>query len=155
VAILDGMLDDLRFGVRASRRSPVFALAAIFTIALGTGATSGVFSILEGVALRALPYRQPPQLVTVWETDLAHGLSHEPVSPVSFLDYRRLSADFGDMAGWWRPQITMTDVATGNPIRISAIETSENLFRVLGVAPYRSRILVRLDAYGEGERMRH
>jgi len=136
VPILDGMLDDLRFGVRASRRSPVFALAAIFTIALGTGATSGVFSILEGVALRALPYRQPRQLVTVWETDLAHGLSHEPVSPVSFLDYRRLSADFGDMAGWWRPQITMTDVATGNPIRISAIETSENLFRVLGVAPY-------------------
>jgi predicted permease len=137
--MLDGILDDIRFVVRANRRSAVFALTAVCTIALGTGATGAVFSILEGVALRALPYRQPQQLVTVWETDLAHGLSHEPVSPVSFLDYRRVAADFDDMAGWWRPQITMTDVATGNPIRVSAIETSENLFRVLGVTPYLGR----------------
>ena len=62
------------------------------------------------------------------------GLKHEPISPVTFHDYRALTAVFADAAAWWRPQLNLAD-ETGDPIRVSAVETTENLFNVLGVQP--------------------
>src|SRR5579862_526688 len=122
-----GLSDDARFVLRTLRRAPGFAVGAIATIALGIGATTGVFSMLEAVALRALPYREPDRLMTIWDTHLERGLSHEPLSPVNTLDYRALAGDFDDIAAWWRPQVTLNDPATGNAVRVSTVETSENL----------------------------
>ncbi len=128
-------LSDLKFGVRTLRRSPSFTIAAIVALGLGTGSTAGVFSLLRGVALRPLPYAQPDRLVALWEVNHAKSLEHEPISPVNFVDYRKLTNVFADAAAWWRPQINLTD-DNGQPVRVSAIETTENLFSVLGVRPF-------------------
>lgn len=128
-------VNDLRFGIRTLRRSPSFTIAAIIALGLGTGSTAGVFSLLRGVVLRPLPYSEPDRLVTLWEVNHTKSLEHEPISPVNFVDYRGLTNVFADAAAWWRPQINLTD-ESGEPVRVNAIETTENLFAVLGVKPY-------------------
>ncbi len=132
---LTTFLSDLRFGTRSLRRAPSFTIAAVLALGLGTGSAAGVFSLLRGVVLRPLPYAQPERLVTLWEVNHTKALEHEPISPVNFVDYRRLSGVFEDAAAWWRPQINLTD-DSGEPVRVNAIETTENLFAVLGVRPY-------------------
>ena len=93
-----------------------------------------MFSLLDRIVLRPLPYPDPDRLVMVWETNDAKGLSHERLSPVNFMDYRGLSQVFEDAAAWWYPQLTLTE--TGHePLRVDAIETSANFFAVLGVQP--------------------
>ena len=131
---MDTLFSDIRFAVRSLVRSPSFSLTAVLALGLGIGSTAGVFSLLEGVVLRPLPYRQPDRLVTIWDTNREKALDHEPLSPVTFHDYRSLGGVFEDAAAWWRPQINLAD-ETGDPVRVSAVETSENLFDVLGVQP--------------------
>ena len=133
--VMTTLLNDLRFGFRTLRRSPSFTIAAIVALGLGTGSAAGVFSLLRGVVLRPLPFARPEQLVTLWETNKTKALDHEPISPVNFVDYRGLTNVFTDVAAWWRPQINLTD-DSGEPVRVNAIETTENLFSVLGVRPY-------------------
>jgi putative ABC transport system permease protein len=70
----------------------------------------------------------------LWEMNHAKSLEHEPVSPVNFVDYRRLTSVFEDAAAWWRPEINLSD-DNGEPVRVKAIEVSDNLFSVLGVRP--------------------
>jgi putative ABC transport system permease protein len=135
------MLTDLRFALRSLLRSPSFTLAAVIALGLGTGAAAGVFSLLEGVVLRPLPYRQPDRLVMLWDRNGEKALEHQQLSPVNFLDYRALGGTFEDAAAWWRPEINLTD-ETGEAIRVSSVETSENLFAVLGVRPVLGRTFV-------------
>ena len=131
---MDTLLQDIRFGWRLLRRSPGFTVAAVLALALGIGATTAVFTLLDRVVLRPLPYRDADQLVMVWETNDTKGLSHERLSPVNFMDYRGLSQVFDDAAAWWYPQLTLTE-AGHEPLRVNAIETSPNFFSVLGVQP--------------------
>jgi putative ABC transport system permease protein len=135
---MDTLIGDVRFALRSLVRSPSFAITAVLALGLGIGSTAGVFSLLEGVVLRPLPYRAPSRLVTIWDSNREKGLKHEPISPVTFHDYRALSSVFADAAAWWRPQLNLAD-ETGDPIRVSAVETTENLFDVLGVQPAMGR----------------
>jgi putative ABC transport system permease protein len=131
---MDTLLQDIRFGWRLLRRTPGFTISAVLALALGIGATTAIFSVLDRVVLRPLPYADPDRLVTVWEANDAKGLPHEQISPVNFVDYRGLTQVFEDSAAWWYPQLTLTE--TGHePLRVSAIETTPNLFAVLGVQP--------------------
>src|SRR6185295_6185067 len=131
---MDTLLQDIRFGWRQLRRTPGFTLAAVFALAMGVGATTAIFSVLDRVVLRPLPYPDPDRLTMVWEVNDGKGLSHERISPVNFGDYRGLSQVFEDAAAWWYPQLTLTE--TGHePLRVSAIETTANFFHVLGVQP--------------------
>ena len=145
---MDTLISDIRFAVRSLVRSPSFAITAVLALGLGIGSTAGVFSLLEGVVLRPLPFREPSKLVTIWDTNREKGLQHEAISPVTFHDYRALTSVFADAAAWWRPQINLAD-ETGDPIRVSAVETSENLFNVLGVQPAIGRgFTVHTDLFG-------
>ena len=135
---MDTLISDIRFALRSLVRSPSFAITAVLALGLGIGSTAGVFSLLEGVVLRPLPYRDPSRLVTIWDSNREKGLKHEPISPVTFHDYRALSSVFADAAAWWRPQLNLAD-ETGDPVRVSAVETTENLFDVLGVQPAMGR----------------
>jgi predicted permease len=145
---MDTLVSDIRFAIRSLIRSPSFAITAILALGLGIGSTAGVFSLLEGVVLRPLPFKQPDRLVAVWDTNREKALNHEPISPVTFHDYRDLKAVFDDAAAWWRPQLNLAD-ETGDPIRVAAVEASENLFNVLGVQPAVGRgFTVHPDLFG-------
>ncbi len=116
---MDTLLQDIRFGWRLLRRTPGFTISAVLALALGIGATTAIFSVLDRVVLRPLPYPDPDRLTMVWEANDGKGLSHERISPVNFVDYRGLTQVFEDAAAWWYPQLTLTE--TGHdPLRVSA-----------------------------------
>ena len=100
---------------------------------LGTGAATAVFTIVNSVVLRPLPYAQSDRLVTLWDTSAERGVTHDPISPVSFMEYRALPV-FQDAAGWWRPPVNLADPGL-DPVRVNAVAASGNLFDVLGVRP--------------------
>jgi putative ABC transport system permease protein len=123
----------LRAALRQFRHHPAFALIVVIVLGLSVGAAATVFSIVDTVVLRPLPYRAPDRLVTIWDTNAEKGLSHDPISPVTFMDQRGLPV-FSDAAAWWRPGVNLTDPGL-DPLRVQTIETSGNLFDVLGVGP--------------------
>jgi predicted permease len=145
---MDQLLQDIRFGWRLLRRTPGFTISAVLALALGIGATTAIFSVLDRVVLRPLPYPGADRLVMVWEVNDGKGLTHERISPVNFVDYRGLSHVFEDAAAWWYPQLTLTE--TGHePLRVSAVETTPNLFSVIGVQPVLGAGFPKEPAYGE------
>jgi putative ABC transport system permease protein len=127
------VMNALRTAIRQFRHHPTFALATVLVLGLGTGAATAVFTVVDAVVLRPLPYRAPDRLVTIWDTNTEKGLSHEPLSPVTFLDYRELPV-FADAAAWWRPSVNLADPGL-EPVRVNTIEAGGNLFSVLGVRP--------------------
>ena len=129
-----GLSGDIRFAFRQLRRAPSFAAIAVATLGLGAGAATAIFSVVDAVLLKPLPYREPAQLVSIWESNAEKALPKERLSPVNFMDYRALTTTFADTAAWWRPEISLYQPGT-EPIRVSAIETSANLFQLLGVSP--------------------
>jgi putative ABC transport system permease protein len=131
---MDTLLQDIRFGCRLLRRSPGFAVAAILALALGVGATTAVFTLVDRVVLRPLPYGDPERLTMVWEADDSKGLAHERISPVNFMDYRGLTQVFEDAAAWWYPQVNLTETGR-EPMRVATVEASANFFSVIGVRP--------------------
>ncbi|HEY2850073.1 MAG TPA: ABC transporter permease [Gemmatimonadaceae bacterium] len=128
------LVQDIRFGWRLLRRTPGFTAAAVIALALGVGSTTAIFTMIDRVVLRPLPYAEPDRLAMIWETNDAKGLPHERLSPVNFGDYRALTQAFEDAAGWWYPQINLTE-AGRDPMRVNAVEASGNFFTVLGVSP--------------------
>lgn len=124
---------SLRMALRQFRQHPTFALITVLVLGLGTGAAATVYTIVDSVVLRPLPYRAPDRLVALWDSNTEKGLAHEPISPVTFMDYRKLSV-FEDAAAWWRPDVNLVDPGI-EPVRVKTIETSSNLFKVLGVSP--------------------
>src|SRR4051812_4627854 len=131
---IESLWRDIPYALRSLRRTPSFTVAAVLALGLGTGSAAAVFSLLDGVVLRPLPYREPERIVMLAEVNHVKNLEHEGLSPVNFVDYRGLTTVFADAAGWWTPQIVLTD-GVNDPIRVPTVETSRNLFRVLGVAP--------------------
>ena len=125
------MIYALRMALRQFRLHPAFALVTILVLGLGTGAATVVYTIVDSVVLRPLPYRAPEKLVKFWDTNTEKGLTHDPFSPVTFMDYKVLPV-FADAAAWWRPDVNLLDPGL-DPVRVKTIEASGNLFSVLGV----------------------
>jgi len=127
------VVSALRLALRQFRHHPSFALITVLVLGLGTGAATTVFTVVDSVVLRPLPYAQPDRLVTLWDTNPEKGLAHDPISPVNFMDYRALPV-FQDAAAWWRPGVNLVDPGV-DPVRVNTIEVGGNLFEVLGVKP--------------------
>src|SRR5262245_44048162 len=133
VRLIDHFVRDVRLALRQFRTHPTFALVTVLVLGLGTGAATTVFTIVDSVVLRPLPYARPDRLVTLWDANAERGVRHDPISPVSFMEYRALPV-FQDAAGWWRPAVNLADPGL-DPVRVSAVAASGNLFEVLGVGP--------------------
>ena len=127
------MYSAIHAAVRQFRHHPGFALITVVVLGTGTAAAATVFTIVDSVVLRPLPYAEPERLVTLRDTNYEKGLARDPISPVNFMDYRALPV-FEDAAAWWRPSLNLLDPGL-EPVRINAIEVSGNLFDVLRVRP--------------------
>jgi putative ABC transport system permease protein len=127
------VMSAIRLALRQFRQHPTFALVTVLVLGLGTGAATTVFTIVDSVVLRPLPYANPDALVTLWDTNNEKGLAHDPISPVNFMDDRALPV-FTDAAAWWRPSVNLVDPGQ-DPVRVTTIEVSGNVFEVLGVGP--------------------
>jgi predicted permease len=122
-----------RSALRQLRQRPGFVLITTLVLGLGVGAATTVFTVVDSVVLKPLPYERPDRLLTIWDTNASEGRFHDPISPVNFSDQRELDV-FEDAAAWWRPGINLVDPGL-DPIRVNTIEVSGNLFDVLGVRP--------------------
>ena len=127
------MFSAIRTAFRQFRHHPGFAFVTILVLGVGIAAATTVFTLVDSVVLRPLPYREPASLVTLWDTNYEKGLAHDPISPVNFMDYRALPV-FEDAAAWWRPSVNLIDPGL-EPVRVNTIEVSGNLFDVLGIRP--------------------
>ena len=127
------VVGELRLAVRRLRRSPGFTAAAVLTLALGIGANSALFSLADAALLRPLPYPTTDRLMMLWETQPAAGKPRERASAANFIDWRRQTSAFDEMAAWddWGMAFT----GAGEPEELSAVRVSPNLFSRLGVAP--------------------
>ena len=134
--MMDSLAQDLRFSIRMLLRNRSFAATAILAFALGIGATSAVFSVIYGVLLKPLPYRDPDRLVRVFQTNAVERFRDFPLSPADFLDYRRQSRDFADIATSVRQD---QQYGGDQAERLICLRVSHEYFRVFGVEPMLGR----------------
>jgi putative ABC transport system permease protein len=139
--VTDAMMQDLRFAIRTLRRNPGFTLAAVACLALGIGANTAIFSVINGVLLRPLPFRDPAELVMVWEQDPQQGVDRNVVSPANYLDWRAQSSVFSDIAAYfdWRANLTGID----EPIEVPLGIATASFFEVLGVPAALGRVFTK------------
>ncbi|HEY7441881.1 MAG TPA: ABC transporter permease, partial [Vicinamibacterales bacterium] len=137
---LESVLQDMRYGLRVLRRSPGFTLIATSVIALGIGAVTSTFTLLDHVLLRPLPFAHPEELVQLHQTDLADGASFELISPPNFVDWRAASRSFDSMAAYLAASLPVNLSGQGTPVRLDSTLVEPNLFRTLGVQPVAGRL---------------
>jgi putative ABC transport system permease protein len=150
LALLETLLQDMRYGLRMLRKSLGFTSAAVFTLALGIGANTAVFSIVDTVLLRPLPYSHPEQLYIVSET-LPHlgGDEEVGVSAAEYFDYRDYNRSFSEAAAYEMQGFNLTGPAT--PLRVQAAALSASAFPLLGVQPILGQVFSREDdRFGAG-----
>jgi putative ABC transport system permease protein len=128
---------DLRYGARMLLKSPGLACAALLAIALGVGANTTIFSVVNSVLLRPLPFAAPDQLVKVWTTDAARGRNDLPVSYLNFADWRSQSQSFEAMTAYSEASATLS--GDGPPEQLKGVAVTADMFPVLGVGPLAGR----------------
>ena len=129
-------LQDLAFGLRLMRKSPLFYLVAVLLLALGIGANTAVFSVVDAVLLRKLPFHDPDALVMVWEKNPQLGAlvgDRVPTSYTNFEDWVRQAKSFDGIAGF--EDVSLNRTGNGDPERVAGARVSPNFFQVLGVNP--------------------
>ena len=152
------MLRDVRFGVRLLGKSPVFGVTGIAIVALGIGAATAIFSVVYGVMLKPLPFREPERLVSIW---LQRKLARNYPAAADVVELRQLRGVFEDVALF--DDVNLNLVGDGAPQRLQGARVSPNLFSVLGMAaalgrtfaqdedqPGRERVMLLSDALWRG-----
>jgi putative ABC transport system permease protein len=133
---LENLIQDLRYGTRIMMRAPGFTAMAVLALALGIGANTAIFSVVNAVLLRPLPYDQPERLVQVWHVppqSTFPGIAEFTVSPANFLDWRSEAKSFEGMAAYGGGSYTLT--GSGNPETIRMIAVSDGMFSILHARP--------------------
>src|SRR5262245_50545298 len=130
------LIRDLHYGARMLLKKPGFTLVAVITLALGIGANTAIFSVVNAVLLRPLPYKDSQQLVWVWEVQAKQAQTH--FSPAEFLDYQAQNQSFTEMAAYRLMPLTLT--GAGEPEQLDGLIVTANFFSLLGVPPERGRI---------------
>jgi putative ABC transport system permease protein len=133
--MLADLLRDVRLAIRSLTKAPGFALAAILTLALGVGATSAIFSVVNGVVLRPMPYPDPESLVMVWEVTPQYG--RFSVAPANFFDWRKQSTTFEALAAFGNSDVTLQ--RPSGPEQVPAAYASAELFKVMNIRPAMGR----------------
>jgi len=130
--IMETLLQDIRFGLRQLRRNPGFTVVAVLTLALGIGANTAIFSVVNAVILRPLPYPHSDRLV--WIAEVIPALNAELASGADYLDWRDQNKTMDRMTAY-DPEASFNLTGRGTPARVPAAQVSANFFQTLGVDP--------------------
>src|SRR5882762_2282385 len=131
---MDTLLRDIRYGVRGLLKRPGFTAVALIALALGIGANTAIFSLVNAVLLRPLPFADPDRLVWVFG-NIRNGGNRASVSPLDFLDYRKQNTAFEEFAGMISFPIALNLTGNGEPERLTAAGVTGDYFQALGVKP--------------------
>jgi putative ABC transport system permease protein len=132
-ASLERLGQDLRFGLRMLGKNPGFSLIAILTLALGIGANTAIFSVVNAVLLRSLPFKEPAALVTLWEEAAREGIAKQRVAPGNYSDWKAQQASFAQMAAIADSELNLT--GEGEPEKLEGYAVMTEFLSILGVRP--------------------
>jgi predicted permease len=139
---------DLLYGVRTLRKNAGFSAIAVLTLGLGIGATTAIFTVVDGVLIRPLPWEDPDRLVLVWEQNLTQGLEQQPPSPPNFIDWREGTRSFSGLAALMGMSLTLTGVSEAEVLPTTA--ATANFFEVLRAQPLIGRTFASGEDVGTG-----
>jgi putative ABC transport system permease protein len=149
---MGNLIQDLRYGLRTLARSPWFAGAAVLSLALGIGANTAIFSVVNGVLLHALPYQDEEEIVMLWEDATARGgTDRVPATPGNFLDWREANPVFTDLAAIFNTSRRVS--LRGEPLVPLTHAVSSNYFDVLGVKPMLGRTFTPEEEHSGNDRV--
>ncbi len=137
------MLTDLRQTIRSLRHRPGFTSVAVVTLALGIGGTTAIFSVVDTLMLRELPYPDADRIVTIWQDNTKDGIPRDDVSPANFLDWQERSRAFDVLAA--AEPYSMDLTGDGPPEQSYAVLVTEGFFDALGIRPHLGRLLLPED----------
>jgi MacB-like periplasmic core domain len=141
-------LTDVRYSFRVLRKTPGFSIVALLVLALGIGANTAIFSVVNSVVLNPLPYPGSDRLALIWETDLKDGIKREGPSGPNFLDWREQSRSFEDMALLEVGTGTLT--GGGEPEQVVGLRVTTNFLSMLGARTVLGRGFTTAEGRGEG-----
>src|SRR5437016_8363783 len=139
------LFKDIRFGVRSLLQQPGFTAIAVVTLTLGIGANTAIFSVVNTLLLRPLPFTDPHRLVQVWEANIKRGQNTMEVSYPNFADWRDQNQVFEQIAAYSDKTFNLTDA--GEPERIQGEIVSPAIFPLLGIKPVLGRVLLPEEDY--------
>jgi hypothetical protein len=135
---MDTLLADVRYALRSLRKTPGFTVAALLTLALGIGANTAIFSLVNGALLRSLPFARPESLVVLWGNVQRTMLERRGASYLDYVDWRAHSTSVEDMAAYWDGMATLAE--GDQPERVRSEIVSAGYFRLLGVEATQGRL---------------
>ncbi|AHG93852.1 permease (plasmid) [Gemmatirosa kalamazoonensis] len=144
--LLGSVWQDARFALRGLVRTPLTTTAALLTLALGVGATTAIFSVVYGVLLRPLPYREPDRLVQLWQTARVTGDAHNPLSVPTYRDWKERVRAFDGTMAYAFNRMTLAD-RDGTPEQVRGAMLWGDVARVLGTRPLLGRSIMESDAH--------
>ena len=128
---MENLLHDIRYSLRMLRKSPGFTAVAVLTLALGIGANSAIFSVVNAVLLRPLPFKDPERLVRVWGKFEKEGIPKNWISQPELLDLNQMSESFDDIAAYDATGVNLT--GNQEPVRVNSASVNASLFPILGI----------------------
>src|SRR5262249_7855 len=136
---MHSLLQDLWYGVRTLRKSPGFTAIAVLTLGLGVGANTVIFSVVNAVMLRPLPYDQPDRLMMLFHSYSKLGIDLGTSSPPGYSIYQQKSRIFSSMGAYTGRNTPQNLTGNGEPERVKALHATASLFQTLGVKPLLGR----------------
>ena len=133
------LIQDMRFALRSFRMRPTLTAVAILTLALGVGATTAIFSVVNGVLLSPLPFAEPHELVVLWANNPERGVELERIAGGDFRDWREMNRTFSSMAAVGGGSYDLTGDEPGPPERVEGSVVTPGYFETLGIEPFMGR----------------
>ncbi len=140
-------MHDVKYALRMMAKNPVFSGVAMLTLAIGIGANTAIYTVVEAVLLEPLPFEEPEELVLLWTHNEEQNQAKYMVSPMDFDDWRTMNATFESMAAYWPTTGTVTE-SDGNPTRVRVVYTTEDFFDVMGAGALAGRTFTADDGPG-------
>jgi len=130
---METLIKDIRYGVRGLWKRPGFTAVAVLTLALGIGANTAIFSVVNAVLLKPLQFRDPDRLVMIWEDATFAGFPRNTPAPANYVDWKTQTQSFEDVAASAESTFNLT--GDGDPERVTAYKVTANFFPLFGVPP--------------------